>query len=382
MKFAPIIFANLMRRKVRLLLTLGSFAVALFLFAFLGMVRSAFRFGIDSAPADRLIVVDRASLFNLIPLSYKDKILRVPGVKYVTHSTWFPGVYQDGKDPFPIFAIDPQGERQVYPEFVVPDDQWQAFLGDRQAAIVGAKTAARFHWKIGDRIPIISTRYGSRDWELNLAGIYHGTHPRDDQSQFWIRSDYFQEMVQDEAKGQVGWYVVRVNRADDAPRVAQTIDDEFANSAHETKTQVESSFAAGIVKQFANIQSLILYIGAVVFFTLLLVTGNTMAIAVREQTTELAIFKAVGFSDLAVLFFVIAESLAVALLGGALGLILAAIAIPAVGKALSWVMPGLILSPAILLFGLLMAVVTGFASGLIPGIVAMRTRVVNALRKA
>ena len=187
--------------------------------------------------------------------------------------------------------------------------------------------------------------------------------------------------MQDEAKGQIGWYVVRVDRADDAPRVAQTIDDEFANSGHETKTQVESSLAAGLVKQFANIQSLILYIGAVVFFTLLLVTGNTVAIAVREQTTELAIFKAVGFSDLAVLLFVIAESLTVALLGGAVGLILAAIAIPAVGTALSWVMPGLILSPAILLFGLLMAVSTGFASGVIPGIVAMRTRVVNALRK-
>jgi putative ABC transport system permease protein len=380
-KYARIIFANLRRRKVSVLLTVGSFAIALFLLAFLGMIGMAFRFGADAASADRLIVVNRISFFNTIPLSYKAKIVRIAGVKHITGSTWFPGVYQDGKDPFPIFVIDPDGQRQVYPELVVPEDQWQAFLSDRQGAIAGAKTAERCHWKIGDRIPIKSTLYGASAWELNLVGIYHGRRPRDDQTQFWIRSDYFQEKVQPEVKGQVGWFVVRSESADESVRIAQEIDEEFANSPFETKTEMESAFATNMMKQLANIQSLIQRIGAVVFFTLLLVTGNTMAIAVRERTAELALFKAIGFSDVTLLFLVIGESLTVAAIGGAVGLVLAAVAIPALANALSEIMPGLLLSAPILLFGLMIALLTGVASGLVPGIIAMRTRVVSGLRK-
>lgn len=380
MKFAQIILANLFRKKVRLLLTVGSFAVALFLFAFLDVVKVAFRFWADNAVADRLIVVNRASYFYSIPLSYKDRILRIPGVKFITYSNWFVGIYQDGKDPFGGFAIA-EGHRQVYPEFILPEDQWQAFLKDRQGAIAGAKAVAHFHWKLGDRIPFTETSHGSGAWELNLVGIYHGKRPQDDENQFWVRWDYFDEKVPDYMKGQVGWYVIRAASAADSVRIAKAIDQEFANSPHETKTQVESAFAANMMKQFANIQSLILLIGGVVFFTLLLVTGNTMGIAVRERTRELAIFKALGFSDFTLLTFVIAESLIPALFGGALGLALAWIAMPVVAKLLSGILPNLALSPQILQFGLLMALLFGVVSGLIPGIIAMRLRVINALRR-
>lgn len=381
MKFSRLILANLFRKKIRLFLTIGSFAVALFLFAFLGVVRGAFSRGADVAGADRLVIINRTSIINPIPLSYRDQILRIPGVKSITHNNWFGGTYKDEKNFFPQFVIDEQNQRQVFPEFIVPDDQWNAFLKDREGAIVGARTMERFHWKVGDRIPIKTTIWGGGAWEFNIDGVYHGKQAQDDETQFWIRWDYFEERVPERVKGQVGWYVLRVNDPSQSPRIAQAIDAQFANSPYETRTETESAFAAGWVKQFGNIQFLILCIGSVVFFTLLLVTGNTMAIAVRERTSELAVLKAIGFSDRAVLLFVLGESLLIALAGGILGLLLAVVAVPVMGKALSGMLPQLILSPALLSVGLAAAILVGIISGLLPGIGAMRMRVVNALRR-
>jgi len=379
-KFARIILANLFRKKVRLFLTVGSFTVALFLFAFLVVVSAAFRFGADTSAADRLIVANRASYLYSIPLSYKNKIVAIPGVKFITYSSWFAGVYQDGKDPFGGLAIDPQGQRQVYPEFILPDEQWRAFLNDRQGAIAGAKVAAHFHWKIGDRIPFTETANGAGVFELNLVGIYHGKRPQDNESQFWLRWDYFNEKVPAYSRWQVGWYVLRVENASDSARIAKAIDQIFANSPNETKTQVESVFVADLLKQFTNIQSLIVLIGAVVFLTLLLVTGNTLAIAVRERTREFAIFKALGFSDFTLLSFVLVESLVPAMLGGALGLGLAWMAMPVVAKLVNGILPNLAVSYHILLLGLLTALLFGTISGVIPGIIAMRMRLINAVR--
>ncbi|HLZ90164.1 MAG TPA: FtsX-like permease family protein [Candidatus Acidoferrum sp.] len=381
MKFSRLILANLFRKKVRLLLTIGSFAVALFLFAFLAVVRDAFGRGADVAGADRLVIINRTSIINPIPLSYRDKILRIPGVKVITHNNWFGGIYQDEKNFFPQFVIDPENQRQVFPELIVPDDQWNAFVKDRQGAIAGARTAERFDWKLGDRIPIKTTLYGGGNWEFNLVGIYHGKRPQDDETQFWLQWDYFEEHVPERLKGQIGWYVLRLNTPDDAVRVAKTIDDEFDNSPYETKTETESAFAAGWVKQFGNIRFLIVSIGIVVFFTLLLVTGNTMAISVRERTSELAVFKAIGFSDRAVLFFVLSESIFIALVGGVLGLLLAVAAVPVLTRALSGLLPNLILAPQTLVLGLIVALFVGVASGLLPGLGAMRLRIVNALRR-
>ena len=382
MKFGHLILANLFRKKVRLILTLGSFAVALFLFAFLAVVKNAFNFGAQVANASRLVTINRVSIIQTIPLSYSDKIARIPGVQGVTHDNWFGGVYQDEKNFFPQFVIDPASQRQVFSELIVPDDQWNAFLKDRQGAIAGASTAKRFGWKVGDRIPIKSTIYGGDGaWEFNLDGIYHGKTAQDDETQFWFQWDYFEERVPQSFKGQVGWYTVKLDSPDDAVRVAKAIDAEFANSPYETKTDTESAFAASWVKQFGNIELLILVIGSVVFFTLLLVTGNTMAISVRERTGELAILKAIGFKDGSILFFVLAESLAIALFGGILGLGLAMLAIPVLGSALSGMLPNLILSKVMLAGGIGFALLVGAASGLLPGIGAMRLRVVDALRR-
>ncbi len=382
MKFSRLVFANLFRKKIRLILTIGSFAVALFLFTFLAVVKGAFSRGTELAGADRLVIINRTGLIQPIPLAYRDKILHIPGVKAVAHNNWFGGVYQDEKNFFPQFAIDVENQRQVMTEMRVPDDEWNNFVKDRQGAVVGATLAKRFGWKVGDRIPLKNALYGpTKTWEFNIDGIYKNDHQGGDESQFWLQWKYFDENIPAVMKSMIGWYVLKLDSPDDAVRVAKAIDTEFANSSTETKTETESAFQAGFAKQLGNIEFLILTIGGVVFFTLLLVTGNTMAISVRERTGELAVLKAIGFTDRFVLFFVLAESLVIALIGGLIGLGFAILAIPVVGAALNGLLPTLLLSAGTLSIGLGFALVVGAASGLLPGLGAMRMRVVDALRR-
>ncbi len=379
MKFFSLLRANLFRKKMRFVLTIGSFAVALFLFGLLAVIRNAFSGNLDVAGADRLVVINRTSIIQPLPLSYDDKIRRIPGVKEVAYANWFGGVYQDERNFFPQFAIDTDNQRKVFPEFAIPDDQWQAFVNDRQAAIAGAATAKRFGWKVGDRIPIKGTFLGGM-WEFNLVGIYHGTRQADDETQFWFHWKRLDEQVPQQFKGHVGWYTVKIDKPDDALRVSRAIDSEFANSPFETHTDTEKAFAAGWIKQFGNIQFLIMAIGTVVFFTLLLVTGNTMAISVRERTAELAVFKAVGYSDRFVLLFVLFESLLIALIGGALGLGIAKLFTlggdPTRGLLYAFYLPG-----KAVVAGLFVTLAVGAASGILPAIGAMRLRVVDALRR-
>lgn len=379
MKFGTLLFANLFRKKIRLTLTLGSFFVALFLFGMLAAIKGAFNQGVDVAGVDRLVVINRTSLINPLPISYADRILRIQGVKLVTHSNWFGGIYQDQKNFFPQFAIDVENHRKVFPEFVVSDDQWQKFAGDREGAIVGANTAKRFGFKVGDRIPIQGTILPGT-WEFNIDGIYHGKDSNQDETQFWFQYDYFKERVSGSYKDMVGWYTLRVENPDDSARIAKAIDTEFTNSSYETKTETEKAFATGFAKQLGNIELLILSIGAVVFFTLLLITGNTMAIAVRERTSELAVLKAVGYSDRAVLLFVMAESLLISTIGGGAGI--------ATSKILTmfWnpvpnVLPYFKVPSQSMLLGFALALAVGVASGILPAVGAMRLRVVDALRR-
>ena len=379
MKFLPLLFANLRRRKIRTILTIGSFGVAMFLFGILGSIHYGFRQGIDIAGADRLVGIGGTSIMQPLPITYLPRLMRVPGVRDAAHATWFGGVYQDARNFFPQFVIVPEDWRRMYPEYVVDPAQWSGFLGDRQGCVIGAKLAQRFGWAVGSRIPLKAPGYlGGGSWDFNVRAIYRGTRQGDDETQFWLRHDYFYEKAPQYWQGIVGWYVVRVANADQALSVARAIDAEFGNSASETRTQTESAFAAGFVQQMGNIQFLLLAIGGVVFFTLLLVTGNTMAIAVRERTGELAVLKAIGFSDRFVLGLVLAESLLIAAIGGALGLWLAH------GVTQQDITSGLILlylPPIALVGGAAFAVGTGVLAGLLPAIGAMRLNVASALRR-
>lgn len=379
MRFLPLLLANLGRRKIRTGLTIGSFAAAMFLFGLLGAIRYGFRQGIDVAGADRLVVIGRTSIIQPLPLPYFERIKRIPGVKDVAHSTWFGGVYQDPKNFFAQFAIEPEDWIRMYPEFVVPPDEWKAFLADRQGAVIGRKLAARFGWKIGDHVPLkVPGYFGGGSWDFNIRAIYHGTRPNDDESQFWLQHAYLYEKAPAYWKGIVGWYVVRVRNPADALDVARRIDAEFANSASETRTQTESAFAASFVQQMGNIEFLITAIGAIVFFTLLLVTGNTMAIAVRERTSELAVLKVLGYTSRFVLGLVLAESMAIAATGGAFGLWLARVV---TDQDLTQGLILLYLPLGALALGEAIALVTGLLAGLLPAVYAMRLNVAAALRR-
>ncbi len=379
MRFLPLLLANLGRRKIRTGLTIGSFAAAMFLFGVLGAIRYGFRQGIDVAGADRLVVIGRTSIIQPLPLPYFERIKRIPGVRDVAHSTWFGGVYQDPKNFFAQFAIVPDDWIRMYPEFVVPPDQWKAFLADRQGAVIGRKLAARFGWKIGDHVPLkVPGYFGGGSWDFNIRAIYHGTRPNDDEAQFWLQHDYLYEKAPAYWKGIVGWYVVRVRNPADALQVARRIDAEFANSASETRTQTESAFAASFVQQMGNIQFLINAIGSIVFFTLLLVTGNTMAIAVRERTSELAVLKVLGYTSRFVLGLVLAESMAIAAVGGAAGLWLARVV---TDQDLTQGLILLYLPVGALALGEVIALLTGLLAGLLPALSAMRLNVAAALRR-
>jgi len=378
MKYGHLILTNLFRKKTRTALTAGSFAVALFLFGILAVVRGAFQQGVEVAGADRLVVVNRVSIIQPLPLAYRDRLARIPGVTQVTFANWFGGVYQDERNFFPQFAIDRETYRQMYPEFVIPDDQWQAFLGDKEGAVVGEALAERFKWKLGDRIPIKGTIFAG-SWEFNVRAIYKGRRVQDDETQFWFRWDYLDERKQFR-KGNVGWYTVRMDSPDSAVRVVKAIDELFANSPAETKTDTEKAFAASWVKQMGNIELLITTIGSVVFFTLLLVTGNTMAIAVRERTRELAVLKAVGFSDPFVLVLVIVETIVVAAVGGGVGLGLAKL-FTLRGDPTGGLLPFFYLPASAIVSGLVLALVVGLLAGILPAFSASRLRIVDALRR-
>jgi putative ABC transport system permease protein len=378
MRFLPFILRNLKRKKTRTLLTVGSIAVALFLFGLLATIDTALNMGVDVAGADRLIVRNRISLIMPLPLSYQERMRQIGHVTEATHASWFGGIYQEPKNFFPQFAIDTETYRTVFPEFLIPDEQWQAFLEDREGAVVGRYTADRFGWEVGDRIPLQGTIWPGA-WEFNLRAIYDGEQAETDTSQFWFHWDYLEES-RPWGKGTVGWYTVQVDDPDHAVGVARSIDDRFANSAWETSTETEKAFAAGFAKQVGNIRLIVLSIGAVVLFTLLLVTGTTMAMAVRERTPEIGVLKTLGFGDTGILAMVLAESVLLALVGGAIGLGFAKLFTMG-GDPTGGLLPVFHLGTDKIVFGAALTLLVGLGAGLIPAMDAMRLRIVDALRR-
>ena len=383
MRFWPLLWSALRRKRVRTFFTLLSIVIAFLLFGYLAAVNMAFRLGVDVTGADRLVLRHKVSFSILLPESYLGRIEASPGVVKATHASWFGGIYQEPKNFFPQMAVQPEGYLSLYPEFLLPEEQKKAWLADRTVAIVGRNTAERFGWKVGDRIPIQATVWrkadGTSTWEFNLVGIYDGAEDGTDTTQFLFRYDYFDE-ARMFAKGQVGWYIIRVNDPAHADDIAQRMDAQFANSFYETKTSTEKAFIQGFAKQIGNIGAIIGGILSAVFFTILLVTGNTMMQSVRERTSELAVLKTVGFSNRLVLGLVLAESLALAAAGGALGLGLAWWAIRQ-GDPTGGALPIFFLPPQDLALGGGFIVALGLLTGLVPGVQAMRLRVVDALRR-
>jgi putative ABC transport system permease protein len=383
MKYLPLIWKSLWRRKVRTTFTLLSIFIAFLLFGVLMTIRAAFSLGIDLAGLDRLILIHKISLVIPLPEAYKARLQGVDGVDVVTHSSWFGGVYQDPKNFIAQMAVEPEQFMDIYKEFKLPPEQMKAWLTDRQGAIAGRDVAERFGWKVGDRIPIQATiwqpKSGGNTWEFNLVGIYDGDRGVD-KTQFFFRYDYFDENRQ-VGEGTVGWYIVRIKDPSKSLELAQKFDAMFANSQAETKTTTEKGFVEGFAKQIGDIGAIMIAILAAVMFTILLVVGNTMAQAVRERTSELAVLKTLGFSDGAVLGLVLAESLFVAVVGGGLGLFVSWLIVLG-GDPTGGMLPAFDLPKRDLVAGVLLIVLVGVMAGLLPAAGAMRLKITDALRKA
>jgi putative ABC transport system permease protein len=385
MKFLPIVWRNLMRRKVRTIFTLLSIFVAFLLFGYLMAVRSAFNMGVDLAGADRLMVLNKISIIMPVPYSYGERVKAIEGVKEISYANWFGGYYQEPKNQFSNMAVDAESWMRMYSEFDMPDDQLKAWLADREGAIIGADLAKRFGWKIGDRVPLQATIFQRPDrkaWEFNIRGIYSSKNKGVDKTQLFFHWAFLNEAVRTTRFGnQVGWYVIRVNDPEQSPAIAKKIDTMFANSPTETKTDSEKNFVAGWAKQIGNISLITQFIAAAAIFMMLLVTANAMAQSIRERTNELAVLKTLGFGDGKILSLVLLESCVLALVGGLSGLGLAWVLVTVFGDPTGSYLPAFYLPVRDLVVGAVMVLLLGFATGAVPAMQAGRLRIVDALRR-
>ncbi len=384
MKYLPIVWRNLLRRKIRTIFTVLSIFVAFVLFGFLMAIRAAFSMGVDLAGVDRLMVLNKTTIIQPLPFSYMEQIRRIDGVTDITHANWFGGYYQDTKNQFANMAVEAESWLRMYPEFIIPEEQKKKFLSDREGAIVGIDTAKRFGWKLGDRVPLQATIFrGVRPaWELNIDGIYDAEVKGTDKTNLFFHWSLLNETIRNSFFGnQVGWYVIRIADPARSPEIARKIDAMFANSSAETKTDTEKAFVAGFAKQIGNISLITQLIATAAILLILLVTANTMAQSIRERTNELAVLKTLGFSDGRVLALVLLESCAIAVLGGATGLAVAWVLILG-GDPTGGFLPLFFFPVRDVIFGALLVLVLGLVAGAFPALQASRLRIVDALRRS
>lgn len=382
MKFLPLLWSSLWRKKIRTIFTLLSVFVAFLLFGLLMTIRGAFSFGVDIAGLDRLVLIHKVALIMPLPVSYKERLAATEGVSIVSHQTWFGGVYQDPANFFAQMVVEPEPFMKIYPEFVIPDDQVKAWLADRQGAIVGVDLAKRFGWKVGDRIPITGTIWQPKvgqTWEFNIVGLYDGA-PGVDKTQFFFRYDYLDENRRG-GQGLVGWYVVKIADPAQAQQMGAKFDSMFANSSAETKTTTEKGFVEGFAKQVGDIGAIMVAILVAVLFTMLLVAANTMAQSVRERTSEMGVLKTLGFSNGSILTLILSESVLIAVLGGSLGLG-AAWLIVQQGDPTNGMLPVFLLPSRDVIIGGVMIVMLGLIAGALPAYTAMNLKITDALRRS
>jgi putative ABC transport system permease protein len=381
MKFFPLIWTNVWRRKIRTTFTLLSIFIAFLLFGIVMTIRAAFSLGVEIAGIDRLVLINKVTLILPLPISYQRQIQQTPGVQVATHQTWFNGAYQQPTNVLTTIAVEPTPFLTIYPEFVMPAEQAAAWLTDRQGAIVGKDLAARYHWKIGDRIPLMSALWEPKNpWEFNIRGIYDGGRSVD-KTQFFFRYDYLEENRADRLKGNVGWYVLKIDDPSKAVELGKTFDTIFANSSAETKTTTEKGFIEGFAKQVGDIGSITIAIASTVLFMFGMVAASTMMQSVRERTNELAVLKTLGFTDTRILALVLSESLFITLAGGGLGLALAWMFVQR-GDPTGGLLTIFELPPRDIVTGVVLMFLMGLFAGITPALGAMRLRITDALRRS
>jgi putative ABC transport system permease protein len=383
-KYAPLVWAQLFRKKTRTVLTLLSVLVAFLLFGMLQAVQTAFESGADAADARRLLTTARYSIIEPLPMAHRQHMERIPGVEAVASASWFGGKYQNESNAFAVFAVDPVRYLSLYPEFTIAPAQREAFAKTRTGAVAGKRLADRYGWKVGQKLPIASEIHANTDgtlnWEFDLVGIFDADDPavRGNTDMVLINVAHFDEARQ-RGKGSTGWYIIRIADASQARGIAAEIDRLFANSPDETKTQPEKEFAVGFAKQIGDIGALVTRILIAVFFTILILTGNTMAQAIRERIPELAVLKTLGFSDTTVTALVLGEALLLLALGGALGMAAAFALLPALNGSTGGRFPPLYIEPSTWLAATAIAVGLAIVIALPPALRVHRLRIVDAL---
>ncbi|MEI6244642.1 MAG: FtsX-like permease family protein [Acidobacteriota bacterium] len=381
MKYFSLIWRNLLRRKTRTAFTLLMIFIAFVLYGFLMTVRGAFVGGVEVASAERLIMIHKVSLIQLLPISYEQQIRSTPGVKAVTHSTWFGGTYQDVANQFAVMAVDPAPFIDMYPEFKLTAAEKASWLADRQGVIVGRDSAKRFGWKVGDRVPVKGTIWQPKQgdtWFFNVSGIYDGDKEVD-KSTFYFRYDYLDENRRG-AFGQVGWYTIRIADPNRSAEIGSAIDSQFANSSAETKTSPEKAFMQGFANQIGNIGFIMVSIVSVVLVLLLLNVANQMGQSVRERTSEIGVLKTLGFSNGLVLMLLLAESMVIAVIGGMAGLGVVYLLVQSGGFNNAF-LPVFIFGTRDLLVGVALCLGLGLLAGILPATSAMQLRITDALRR-
>jgi putative ABC transport system permease protein len=387
MKYLHLIWASLFRRKTRTILTLVSIVAAFLLFGLLDAVRTSFaQAGQSANGAQRLQTGSKLSFIQLLPQSLQARMQQVPGVKTVTYANWFGGAYQDPHNAVFSFAVAPN-YLDVYPEMSVSEADRKRFADTRTGVLIGEGLAQRYHWKVGDRIPMQSTIFpdksGSKNWVFDVAGIIHVDEVRSasffDQLML-LHWNYFDDTTPYN-RGGVGWYVTQVSDVNQADRVAKAIDALSANSDHESRTLTEQAATAAWMKQVANVGLIVTSVMGAVFFTLMLLSGNTMMQAVRERTNELAVLKTIGFPGTSLMLMVLAESVLLLVLGGVIGILLAEPLIPVISKALRGMIAPSPVSLASWAEGIGLMLVIAALVGALPAWRAMRLNIVDALAR-
>jgi putative ABC transport system permease protein len=390
MKYAPLVLKHLRKNWIRTLSTVFAMSVCILLICILQTVLAAVNFGLKAGNTNRLVTRHYVSLANDLPYNYKQKIAAIPGVKDTVIVTWFGGIYRDPKNFFGNLAVEPEAFLRIYPEIMLPAEQKEKWLGDVRGAIIGRKLAERFNWKLGDTFQLESYippyRVG-KPFDFVVDGIYdtdEQKYPGTD-----LNSMYFNYKYLYEATGQrvgIGTLTELIDNPKQAGAVSKRIDEAFENSDTPTKTETEQAFRAGFIALAGNLALLLNVIGLAVAFTILLVTANTMSIAVRERRQEIAVLKTLGFSSMLVMALILSEALMLGLFGGLIGIALSQVglavlrALPFIGDVLN-AFPGLGLSPQIVGLGLGIALLLGLLAGFFPAMMAYRSRITEALRQ-
>lgn len=383
MQLLKLIFKNAFRHKLRTSLTVLGITIAVLSFGMLRTVVDAWYAGVAASSSTRLVTRNTVSLVFFLPLSYKDKIRQVPGVEEVGYSYWFGAVYISEKNFFPSFATDAKTALDLFPEFILPEDQKNAFLRDRKGAVVGRKTAARFGWKTGDIVTLKGTIFPG-DWEFVIRGIYRGAQKGTDETQFFFHWDYLNESLKKTAPyraDKVGWFLVGVKSPDMAADVAVTIDKMFKNSLAETITETEKAFQLGFIAMTEAIVVVIQLVSVIVIIIIMAVMANTMAMTVRERTGEYAIMKTLGFGGRHIAGLILGESLVIAAIGVLFGIALTFPAAKAFGASLSQFFPIFIVSRSTIYMDVAAGFIVAIVAAVFPAWRAIKMRVAEGLRR-